>query len=213
MQTSLRAFWRAMRLLYEDLFLFVAASLAWWAGVLLVLPAAPATAALNHLAYERAHGRRASFSDFWDAGKHYFWRSWLIALIDIIGFIILGVNTLFYRQSPAPALHVIAVVWLIVLIWWSVGNLYLFPFLVGLTRPTPWLVFRSAMLMPLARPLATFSLVLFALSLTVICSALVVLAFFILPAALAVLSHVFFHDLIAEIMPDAGATSSLKNDI
>ncbi len=190
-----------MRLLYEDLFLFVAISLAWWAGVLLVLPAAPVTAALNHLAYERVHGRRVQFSDFWDAGKHYFWRSWVIALIDIIAFVILGVNIIFYRQSPAPALHVIALVWLLVLAWWSIGNLYLFPFLVGLTRPTPWLVFRSAMLMPLARPLATLSLVLFALSLTIVCSLLVVLILLILPAALAVLSHTFFFDLISEMVP------------
>ncbi len=193
-----------MHLLYEDLFLFVGTSVLWWVGIILIIPAAPATAALNQIAYERVHGRRAAISDFWPALKSHFGHSWLIAALDLVGFAIIGTNLLFYAQSSALALHAVAIFWIVVLSWWSVGNLYLFPFLLGLEKPRPWLVFRSAMLLPFAKPGQTISLALFVISLTIISVPIVILLLLIWPAAVAVLSHTFFRDIMEELVPGQG---------
>lgn len=209
---AFRVTWRAFVSFYNEMFLLIGLSILWWllggfmVGVAVVLgqgllqlsgpwwlapvlaiPAGPATAALAHVARNVARERHADRAVFFE-GLRLYWRSALaLNAVSMTILAILILNVLFYFSMPSPWLRGLGFLFVYLVLFWLSVQLYLYPMLVGLQKPTVAAALRLAATAAFANPL--FSLVLLAIALlltgiSVILAILVVMAW---PALMALL--------------------------
>jgi hypothetical protein len=138
----------------------------------------PACMGLQTLARELAHGHAPEFGEQWQALRTY-WRvalrAWLIAAATTI---ILALNVAFYATqaaNPASRLHAVAMplflVWTLFLLFWLGIHLYVAPLLLAQVEPRALLAYRNAAVIMLARPVASWIVVLIWLGALVVSSA------------------------------------------
>lgn len=88
----------------------------------------PALCAMQKVMKDFVNGRGTFlFSDFWQAFKSNFKLGFLFELLDIVAFFLLTVASNFYRQMAAdtPFYYVLLILTLIVLVTWTMMNLYM----------------------------------------------------------------------------------------
>ena len=62
---------RVIKAAYEELFLVVGISVAWWVGTLLVVTAPMTTAGVHNVANRIANYKRSGFDLFWEGARSY----------------------------------------------------------------------------------------------------------------------------------------------
>ncbi|HET9220874.1 MAG TPA: DUF624 domain-containing protein [Roseiflexaceae bacterium] len=155
--TTLRLVWRRIGLL-------LAANVLWIALSLPIVTWPAATAGLFYLISRVVkeeldfEPRDARLSDFWEGVRQYGWRGSLLALIDLLALLIIGIALRFYSQSPTEWLR-----WLvgpIALIGLAVvgAQLYLYPLLIQRPERPIWELAREAFLIAISYWLYTLSL-------------------------------------------------------
>ncbi len=177
-----------MRALYDDLFLYVWLSLLWWAGLILVLPAGPATLGLHRVANRAANYKRVDASYFWQSLRKNIGVSWTLfggSLLTLIGLIS---NILFYGNRPGW-FFVITVAWLWVLLIFGLMGQFIFPLYCQQDDKRVILVVRNALILAFRNPL--FSLLLLILQLILITVSIVIPIFIVLigPAMVALIAN------------------------
>src|SRR5688500_3355936 len=90
---------RTLKAVYDELFLCVFLSLMWWIGTILILPAAPATVGLHHVANRIANYKRVDSSFFWESARMYIRRGWLLYLINLLVPVIIFTSIFFYLSA------------------------------------------------------------------------------------------------------------------
>ena len=89
---------RTFKATYDELFLCVFLSVAWWIGTVLVIPAAPVTAGIQRVANRMANYKRVDSSFFWEGARSQIGHSWLMFLINLLAPLMMAINAWFYFQ-------------------------------------------------------------------------------------------------------------------
>ncbi len=189
---------RALRALYDDLFAYMWLSLLWWLGLVLVLPAGPATLALQRVANRSANYKRVDTSDFLPTMRQNIWPSWLLFGGNLLALVGVVVNIFFYLSRPGWSL-IAAIVWGWVLILMLLMGQFLLPLFWQQDDRRPLLVVRNAVILSFRRPL--FSLLLLLLQLILLTISAIIPIFLVLttPAMIALIGNFGMAYLLQEM--------------
>jgi uncharacterized membrane protein YesL len=146
-----------------------------WANILcvvLMLPLVTAPAAwagLVHFTQLSLTQRQVGLEDFWRGFKANLWRGLAVFGLNLLIIGVNSVNLWAYANDPSLAASLLRPIWAGVLVVWGVLQLYLWPLLHHMERPSLWGGLRNAGVMLLLNPLFTLAmlmvlLVLWALS-------------------------------------------------
>lgn len=146
---------------YDGMIQFAVLNLLWLlAGATIVL-LPPATAAFYAVANEHAHGYSAGLSDFIEAGRRYFFKSWFWALLNVVVLTVTYANIVFYGSLGNDLGFILQSVFLAVGAYWLVIQFYFWPFMMEQQNKRVLLALRNATLTTLASPGFTFLMVVF----------------------------------------------------
>jgi len=182
--------WRTIKVLYDELFLWVWLSVLWWAGTLLILPAAPVAAGLNAAANRSANYKRVDSGFFWDAAKGQIKRSWLLVGTSLLLHVAVIMNIVFYANSAATWSRLVTILWLWVIVLLMMGSQYFLPLFWQQEDPSLRLLMRNAFILALQHPLYAFLMLIFQIALIIISFATVLPIFLLMPASVAVAANV-----------------------
>jgi hypothetical protein len=208
---------RALKAVYDELFLCVYLSVLWWVGaiplllviyaaivfvplgwgvlilgiplmLLALIPSAAATNGLTLVANRAANYKRVDSSFFWEGARANIRRSWLLYVINIGIPILLGINIWFYFAAEGYWRFLgIFFVWLLILAF-MMGQ-YVFPLFWQQDEPDIKLVLRNAALLAMRYPLYTFLLLLFQIVILAVSTAITLPLFLLAPAVVAMAAN------------------------
>ena len=184
------AMWRTLKVLYDELFLWVWITILWWLGIFLVIPAAPVTAGLHAVANRSANYKRVDIGFFWDAAKGNIGRSWLLVGANLLLITAVVMNIYFYGNGTVTWMRFVAILWLWVIVLVMMGGQYLMPLFCQQEDPSLRLMFRNAFLLALRYPLFSLLMLIFQIALVVISFVTVLPIFLLMPASVAVAANV-----------------------
>jgi uncharacterized membrane protein YesL len=136
--------------------------------------------------------------DFWDGFRAHWQRNTLVALLDLTGLVVIVVALVSYGRSPVEPLRWLVGPIALVLIAWLAANLYVFPLLLHRRHASAWRVLREALLIALAYPLTSISLLVTSLVLAVPAVVLAGPILFVFFSAMATLQTVALRHILAE---------------
>lgn len=102
MKNVFKVFWKAIKDFWDELFVLVLMNLLTAVLLVPVVTFPPALAGLWNVANKMARREGVEWSDYFSGFKRYFWKSWLLALINIVVFLLLYVNFSFYAPDVPP---------------------------------------------------------------------------------------------------------------
>ncbi len=111
-----------------------------------MLLAAPATAALYNSALEMDELEPITYRQFGRGFKLYFFQAWRLAMVDLLILYALVLAFIFYRAQASAAIQILAIVALYPILFWLMIQPYLFPLLLR-TEAGIYNVFRNASVM------------------------------------------------------------------
>lgn len=189
---------RTLKAAYDELFMCVFLSLAWWIGTLLILPAAPVTLGVHQVANRIANYKRVDNSFFWEAARQHIGRGWLLYLINLLLPLALLFNAWFYFQAEGW-LRTFGVFWLWIFVFVLMMGQYLFPLFWQQDDPDLKLVLRNAALLAVRHPLYTFLMLLFQLLLLGVSTAITLPLVLLAPALIALAANFGLVGLLQEM--------------
>ncbi len=132
----------------------------WFVTTLPIVLAFPAAGALFYATNTLAHDKGADWRTFIEGFRAHFWLSWRWGLLNGFVFAVLGTNLLFYgAQVDSAWVRLARTVVLVLLIFWSVLQLYTFPLLLEQADVRLRVALRNSMVIVLKRPVATLVLI------------------------------------------------------
>lgn len=197
----MRAFsmmWRVLKFAWDELFTLVAISVLWWAGVALIVTAAPATLGLNAVTNRIANYKRSGTEFFWSEAKRYPGKAWLLFGSMLVALVLILFNLWFYANAEGWWRY-ISVAWFWVLLFYLMGAQYLFPLLCQQDAPEIRMALRNAAVLSLRAPLYALLALLFHLVLTLICFALLAPIILLWPGLMAMSVNTFMVGLLQEM--------------
>jgi uncharacterized membrane protein YesL len=102
MMQVFRVFWDALKNFWEELFLLVLMNIVTILLAIPVLTFPPALAGLWTAANRVANGKSIHWSDYFEGFRHYFWKAWGLALLNILVALVVLVNVRFYALDVVP---------------------------------------------------------------------------------------------------------------
>ncbi len=102
MKDALRIFWQALKEAWDELFILMLMNIVTALLAIPVVTLPPALAGLWNAANMAANERAVSWSDYWGGFRRYFWKSWGLALINLLVTTVLISNVWFYGQEFLP---------------------------------------------------------------------------------------------------------------
>lgn len=189
---------RVLKAAYEDLFLCVFMSIAWWIGLLPIVTIAPVTMATNHVANRIANYKRVDNSFFWEALRQHIGRGWLMMLITLGAPAAVLFNIWFYANSQGY-LRVIGVAWLWMLLLVLMISQYFIPLFWQQDEPSIKLALRNATILALKHPLYTLLILLFQLVLLALSVGLTLPLVLLWPALAALTGNFALTGLLQEM--------------
>lgn len=145
---------------YDELFQFLMMGTVSLLASLLLLPAPFALAGLYAVAQRAVRGEGVNWGIYWGGVKEYGKRAFVLMLLILLGYAIIGSNLWFYSTpeiSPFPpqvGVYLLPV-WAIVGLLWTGTAFYTLAFLVELEEPKTLLVLRNSFFLTVLNPLAT----------------------------------------------------------
>ncbi len=206
----LRVFWHGLKDVYGELFLIIGLSLLWWLAMVTIIAAAPATTALSLIGYRLASEQRVNMDFAKAAFKQHFKLSWRIGLVTLAGTIIIAANLNFYAQVGG-ILRAAVILFLYLALAWIAINLYMYPLVHALDRPSMWLALRNAALITFANPIYSLGLVLGLLILTAVSVMVPVLVVMLLPGLTAIIGARALLDRL-EVAEQRGVVESANDN-
>jgi uncharacterized membrane protein YesL len=140
----------------------------------------------------------ARLGDFWDGFRAHWQRSTLVTLIDLAGVVVIVVAFLFYGRNPVEPLRWLVGPIALILVAWLAANQYVYPLLLHRRSASAWQVIREALLMTLAYPLTTGSLLVTSLVLAVPAVVLAGPILFVFFSAMATLQTVALRQILLD---------------
>ena len=189
---------RVLKAAYEDLFLCVFMSIAWWIGLLTIVTIAPVTMATNRVANRIANYKRVDNSFFWEALRQHIGRGWLMMLLTLGAPAAVVFNNWFYANSQGY-LRVIGVAWLWMLLLVLMISQYFIPLFWQQDEPSIKLALRNATILALRNPLYTLLILLFQLVLLALSVGLTLPLVLLWPALAALTGNFALAGLLQEM--------------
>ena len=189
---------RVFKAAYEDLFLCVFMSIAWWIGLLPIVTIAPMTMATNRVANRIANYKRVDNGFFWEAFRQHIGRGWLLMLLCVGGPAAVVFNIWFYANSQGY-LRVVGIAWMWMLLLVLMISQYVFPLFWQQDDPSIKLALRNATILALRNPLYTILIVLFQLFLLALCVGLTLPLVLLWPALAALTGNFALAGLLQEM--------------
>ena len=191
-------FWRALRATWDDLFLLVGLSVAWWAGVVLIVTAGPATAGLYRATNRIANYRRSGMDFFWEGFKRAWGRSWLLFGAAFLIFVMILFNIWFYRNMDTWV-SLFSVAWLWLLLVYLMIAQYFFPLLNQQTEPDVIQAMRNAAILAFRSPLYSLIALLFQLAIVAVSLATVLPVILLMPGLVSQVGNFMATGLLEEM--------------
>jgi uncharacterized membrane protein YesL len=180
---TLRLIGRGFSDTLEHLLPFTLLTLAWWLGVLLVVPAPAVTIALTAMTDPRRAVERPDWRDAWTVARGALRRGWGLALLTVPFVLVLAANLATYGTSESRW-SLLAPLWTVLLLLAVAVTLGGFA-IAGLTERPALLAAKQAAILVGARPLRALGLSLVTLLLVAVGGALVVPLVLFVPALIA----------------------------
>ncbi|MEZ4860835.1 MAG: hypothetical protein R3C14_05985 [Caldilineaceae bacterium] len=158
---------RVLKAAYEDLFICVFMSIAWWVGVIPVVTIAPVIMGMNNVCNRIANYKRVDNSFFWEGLRSHIGQGWLMLGMSLLAPVLIVFNVWFYVNSQGW-LPVIGFAWMWLLLLSLLVIQYLFPLYWQQDEPSIKLALRNAALLAIRYPLYSFLMLLFQLVLLAI---------------------------------------------
>ena len=195
---AFRVMGRVFRATYDELFLIVGISVAWWVGTLLVLTAPMTTAGVQNVANRIANYKRADFDFFWSGARSTMGRSVLLYLLLLLGPPLLSFSIWFYFDRQGWLfLFGVLMAWMLLL--FMMGGQYFFPFFWQQNKPDLKLVIRNGLLLAVRHPLYSLLMLLFQVLLIALSFALVAPVVLLMPGMLALSQNFALVGLLQEM--------------
>ncbi|HEX2517763.1 MAG TPA: hypothetical protein VH257_23865 [Chloroflexota bacterium] len=156
-------------------------------GALALALAGPGTAAAYAVTNRFANGDLMEPLRFWSNFRRYFWRGWLLGIIDAGSGALLVLNIWFYANSGQTLLWLLSIVFVYVLLIWGAVQSYLFAMMVEMDQ-SPRLAVRNALFMALDNLGLTLGLLL--VNVLVVVISVLPGALFLALATMTILSNV-----------------------
>ena len=190
MRAAIRVLGATVRTWYAHLFSVALWSLLWAALTLSVALFPPATAGLHGVVRSIAHGDPPTAADFTRTARRYAWVSYRWALLNALVGVVAAVNLAFYgSMSALVAGEALTLLALAVGVWLG-AQLYVWPLLLAQETPRLRSALRGALLLTLAAPLYTLTLLIAAGLLTALSVATVAPLAIFWGGFLALLGHI-----------------------
>jgi uncharacterized membrane protein YesL len=117
-------------------------------GILALALAGPGTAAVYAATNRFANGELLEAWRFWGAFRRYFWRGWLLGVLDAGAGALLVLNVWFYANTGQIWSWLLSIVFVYVLVMWAAIQSYLFALMVEMDQ-SPRLAIRNALFLAL----------------------------------------------------------------
>ena len=215
---------RTLKAAYDDLFLCVFLSIAFWVGtlalplifnslarlvnlplsvvapvtLLLMLPAAPVTTGIQKATNRIANYLRVDKSFFWEGTRQYSGRGFLLFAINLLVPAAIIFNIWFYFNSQGW-LPIIGVAWIWLLLLWLLMGQYTFPLFWQQDSPDLKLVLRNSALLAVRHPLYSLLMLLFQIVLLAASTALTLPLILLAPGLIALAGNFALAGLLQEI--------------
>ena len=189
---------RVLKAAYEDLFLCVFMSIAWWIGVVPVVTIPLVIMGMQNVGNRIANYKRVDNGFFWEGARTQIGKGWLLFLISLLVPILIIFHISFYVNSGSW-LPVIGFAWLWLLLLSLMIGQYIFPLFWQQDEPNIWLTLRNATILTLRHPLYSFLMLLFQLLLLALCIALTLPLVLLAPALLALANNFSLVGLLQEM--------------
>jgi uncharacterized membrane protein YesL len=189
---------RTLKGAYDELFLCVFLSIAWWIGTILILPAAPVTLGIHRVANRIANYKRVDSSFFWEGARSHIGRGWVLYLFALLVPVALAFNMWFYFQAESW-LRMFGIFWIWVLVLFLMAGQFFFPLFWQQDEPNFWLIMRNAFLLALRHPLYTFLMLLFQLLLLGISIAITLPLILLAPGLMALAGNFALAGLLQDM--------------
>lgn len=161
----------------------------WWLALLLAIPAGPANAALAVVTRRCARDIHVDRSFYWNGFKTYWKQALAISAIGMGVLALLLLNVLFYVQQTNAILKTLAILWVYLILFWLTMQIYVYPILVSLEKPTVLGAIKTAALAAFANPLYSMVLLIVAAALTALSVVLAILVLMAWPALMLLLGE------------------------
>ena len=189
---------RVFKTLYEELFMAVFLSVAFWIGAIPIVTLPLAIMGMHNVANRMANYKRVANSFFWEGSRTNIGKGWLLFLASLLAPVLIIFNIWFYinRDGWVAAIG-FAWFWLLVLVLMVAQ--YLFPLIWQQDEPDVRMALRNAFLLTLRHPLYSFLMLLFQLVLLGLSVALVPLLVLLYPAAIAITQNFALAGMLQEM--------------
>lgn len=158
MGMAFRVMWTAFKDYYEEMFTLVGANLLWVVLAIPVVTIPPATAGMLYLTNQVAHHKSIEFRMFFEGFKKYFWKSYLLALLNLLAASIFYANLAFYGQMDGQWAVIVRGVFVGLAVMWVLIQIYVFPMLLEQQEAKLLLALRNAAFLTFASPIMTLVL-------------------------------------------------------
>lgn len=167
---------KTLRLVWEEMFNLVVASLIWlvigvlpagvlfsllgWpgglVGLLLTLPLA--NAGLNYLSNKLAHDYVGKPQHMFEGARRFAVPAYILTSLNIVIIAVAVTNFQFYAQYNAPWLSLVYALWALLLVIWGWTQMYAFPLLIEQDQPSVLTALRNGLFLAFASPALTLML-------------------------------------------------------
>lgn len=184
MISGLKTGWRGLRHLDHRGYQFVWLNFMWLVLSLPVITGPAASAALHRFTYLSFRQPTVYMDEFWQGFRENLKRGLLIGVLNIVIVVLNLFNLLYVRLESAELTVALRVIWIAIVVFWFGIQLYVFPLLNALEKPSLSGAYRNALVMLLLNPLYT-------LTLWVICALIAILST-LLPAGWVLITGAAF---------------------
>lgn len=123
---------------------FIVANLLWLLFSIPIITLPPALGALFYTTNRIVHDKPISLRTFVAGFRAYFWKSWLLMLINIVVIGVIGINALLLNQFDIRLRSIFLGFYLVLLTLWLLVQIYAFPLLLELETAQIKLAYRGS---------------------------------------------------------------------
>jgi hypothetical protein len=206
MSAALAVIWRGVKQFEHHGWIYVISNLFAAILALPIITLPLVFAGLAHLSYAAQTSPTAHIDEFWVGLRRFWWQALIVGAANVIFGIVLVGNFVLYADQPGLLpdllLTVLRCVWVVAFLIWVCVQLYLWPLLNAMERPSLRDGLRNAAVMLVRHPGFSLTLTLVSVLLSGISLALFVIWVLVTPGLIACISTAAVLDRLALDKPD-----------
>jgi uncharacterized membrane protein YesL len=162
-------FKRALRLLWDELFLLGLAGYCWMLLSILILPLVPITAGLFYVTNQVAHGNAIKFGTQFTGARLFFGRSLIWGAINVVAGLLIWADLQYYQQLSGDLGTASLTLALLLALAWGILQIFTLPCLIENGPQQLKAAFRQAFVLVISQPLFIVTLLIVLALLALLC--------------------------------------------